>query len=204
MKEILFATGNKAKLDQFQFVSDNSDFPARIVSLYDQHPDVSSYDEEYATQEQIVEEGAREIYKQIQKPIVVEDSIIEVDALGGKPGLRSNDFLKEHGRGGLLEKLEKAENRSAHIISIVGYFNGTVLVSFKTVIEGIIAREESYKEGEPGLVGPTEYPFGGGYNAIFIRNDTGKTIADNTAKEGLTLGYREPNFYALLKYLHNT
>jgi len=68
-------------------------------------------------------------------------------------------------------------------------------------VGGHIAEEESYKEGEPAWVGPTYHPFGGGFNSTFITGASGKTLADYTAKEGLSYGYREPNFKAMLDFL---
>ncbi len=206
MKEILFATGNHSKINQFQFVADKSGFDAKIISVYKQFPDIPRYSEEYDTQEKIVEEGAHEIFSGCNIPIVVEDTIFEVDALDGTPGLRANEFLKEHGRAGLLKKMEGVEmsERTARITSIVGYWNGTLLVTFKRVVEGFIAEKESYKKGEPDWIAPTEDNlFGGGYNAVFIEKTLGKTLADISTIESITYGYREPNFKALLTYLKN-
>lgn len=202
MNEIIFASGNKAKRAQFQFVANYLKLPSAIVSVYERFPEVKLYSEEYGTQEEIVERGAHEIYAQVKQPIVVEDTILQVDALNGMPGLRSNEYLKKNGRLGLLKELTDATDRSARIVSIVGYYDGKLLVSFKTIVEGSIAREELFKTGEPGWVAPTpENNFGGGFNAVFMVGATGKTLAQMTAEEGLTYGYREPNFNALLRYL---
>jgi non-canonical purine NTP pyrophosphatase (RdgB/HAM1 family) len=201
MKELLFATGNPAKIRQFQFVADECGFDAQIVSLYARFPDVPRYSEEYVSQEKIVENGAWEAYGHIHAPLIVEDSILEVDALDGGPGLRSDEFLKTEGRKGLLHKMEGVIDRKAHLTSIVGYFDGTVLVSSKHVVEGEVARTESYKAGEPDWIGPSEQPFGGGFNAVFLLPESGRTLADFSAKEGIACGYREPNFKAILRYI---
>ena len=201
MQEVLFASTNKAKLSQFQFVADFYKFPFRIVSAYGNHPGLAPYSEDYQTQERIVEEGARAIYGNIHTPAVVEDSILAVDVLDGLPGLRSNEYLKKEGRAGLLKALENKKERTARIISIVGYYGGKVFISFKNVVEGTITLEERFKKGEPDWVGPTDNIFGGGFNAVFVPRDSSKTIAEMTAEEGLMAGYREPNFRAVLQYL---
>lgn len=201
MQQILFASSNQSKLEQFQYVVDASGLKAKIVSVYKQFPDIEPYDEEYATQFEIVEKGAREIYAQTKQPVVVEDTILEVDALNGLPGLHASDYLKDNGRTGLLKDLKGNANRSARITSIVGYFDGKLFISTKNVVEGRIAEKESYKDSEPTWVGPTHHPFGGGFNSIFITNATGKTLADHSAKEGLEYGYREPNFKIILDLL---
>jgi non-canonical purine NTP pyrophosphatase (RdgB/HAM1 family) len=201
MQELLFASSNKAKLQQFQFVADAYGFQVKITSVYAKYPKLQTYDEEYDTHYEIVDKGAREIYRQIKQPILVEDTILEVDALDGLPGLHANDYLKTRGQAGLLKQLQGQTKRSAGITSIVGYYDGHRLVSSKNIVEGSIARKESFKAGEPDWVGPTNHPLGGGFNAVFIIKATGKTLADHTAKEGLTYGYRESNFKVLLDLL---
>lgn len=201
MKEILFASSNQSKLEQFQYVADALDVKVKVVSAYEKSPNIQPYDEEYGTHFEIVEKGAREIYAQTQQPVVVEDTILEVDALDGLPGLYASDYLKEKGVDGLLKELKGVANRAARITSIVGYYDGKLFVSSKNVVKGQIAETISYLEGEPTWVGPTYHPFGGGFNSIFITNATGKTLADHSAEEGLEYGYREPNFKLILDLL---
>lgn len=203
MEQILFASSNRSKFEQFQYAADEYGLKVKIVSVYDKFPDIKPYDEEYETQFEIVENGAREIYAQIKQSIVVEDTILEVDALGGLPGLHAIDYLKEKGRIGLLQDLQVHSNRTARITSIVGYFDGKLFISSKSVVEGRIAQKESYKVNEPTWVGPSHHSFGGGFNAIFIADASGKTLADHSAKELLTYGYREPNFKVMLDLLND-
>jgi non-canonical purine NTP pyrophosphatase (RdgB/HAM1 family) len=201
MKQLLFASSNKSKLEQFQFVADSYGYTVKIVSVYEAFPDIKPYDEEYATQYEIVDNGVREVYGHTKQPIIVEDTILEVDALHNQPGLHANAYLKEKGRTGLLDNLRNETNRSARITSIVGYYDGKLFLSSKNIVEGKIASQESYKLGEPTWVGPTHHPFGGGFNSIFINSASRKTIADHSAKDGLVYGYREPNFKAILDLL---
>jgi non-canonical purine NTP pyrophosphatase (RdgB/HAM1 family) len=200
-KKILFSSTNKGKIQQFQYVADYYKYDVTITSVYKEHPEITAYNEDYPTQQEIVENGAREIYQQIKQPIIVEDTIFCIDALGGKPGLTANDYLKEKGRQGILEEMKGIKNRKAQIISIVCFYDGELFVSFKNVVHGEISKKELYKEGEPIWVGPTLIPFGGGFNAIFVSNKAKKTIAELTAEQGLEYGYREPNFKAVLNYI---
>lgn len=201
MKTILFASSNQAKIEQFQYVADSYGMRVKIVSVYDKFPAIRPYDEAYKTHYEIVEKGAREVYSQAKQPVVVEDTILEIDALGGLPGLHANDYLKAKGVQGLLDELQGLTNRAARITSIVGYYDGKLFVSTKNVVEGTIAIEPSYREGEPTWVGPTHHPFGGGFNSVFLVATTGKTLADHSAAEGLRYGYREPNFKLMLDVL---
>jgi len=201
MQQILFASSNKSKLEQFQYVADSYKFKVKIDSVYAHFPSIKPYDEEYETQYEIVEKGAREIYAQVKQPLVVEDSILEVEALDGLPGLHASEYLKEKGLAGLLADLHDKSSRKAFITSIVGYFDGKLFISSKNVVAGHIAAKQSYKEGEPTWVGPSYHPLGGGFNSIFVVGTTKKTLADYSAQEGLEYGYREPNFKVMLDFL---
>ena len=201
MDKIYFASTNHGKLGQFQFVADSLGCKVSVVSAYKEFDGIEPYSEDFNTMFEIVEHGCREVFRQVKKPIVVEDSILEVAHLDGGPGLTASEYLKEHGREGLIKELEGAKDRSAKITSLVGYYAGDVLHMFKTVVEGSIAETESYKEGEPAWIGPTEIKVGGGFNSAFIIKGDTRTLADITAEESIKLGYREPNFQALLEML---
>jgi non-canonical purine NTP pyrophosphatase (RdgB/HAM1 family) len=139
MNQILFASSNESKLEQFQYVADVYGLNVKIVSVYAKVPDIKPYDEEYETQFEIVENGAREIYAQIKQPVVVEDTILEVDALGGLPGLHASDLLKSKGRMALVQALQGKANRTARVTSMVGYYDGKLFISSKNIVEGHIA-----------------------------------------------------------------
>jgi XTP/dITP diphosphohydrolase len=201
MKQVLFASSNPSKLAQFRYVAEAYGLKATIVSVYETFPEVKPYHEDYETQFDIVDGGIRDIYAQIKKPLIVEDSILEIDALGGRPGLHTADLLKDKGRLGLLEAMKGKAKRTARVTSMVGFYDGKLLMVFKTVVQGTIAKEERYKEGEPTWIGPSFHPLGGGFNSTFIITETGLTVAEHTAKEGLRYGYREPNFRALLHHI---
>jgi inosine/xanthosine triphosphate pyrophosphatase family protein len=57
----------------------------------------ATYSEEYKTTDEIIEQGSLEIFNQIHEPIIVEDSIFEVEALNNRPGVDSADYLKKYG-----------------------------------------------------------------------------------------------------------
>ncbi|MCD6229630.1 MAG: hypothetical protein J7K00_02405 [Candidatus Diapherotrites archaeon] len=212
MKEVFFASGNKAKVNQFQFVADSTDLQDEVcvVSVYERFPQIKKYSEDFKTQREIAENGARFIFNQVQKPVVTEDSVIEIHAFGNKPGIRSNAYLKEKGLEGLLEDMKTKTDRKAEIVSVVAFFDGVDMLVFENRVSGSIAQKLSFCQGEPDWIGPLFNKFGGGYNAVFLPdavNETGSnagekvTLADLTAGDGLKFGYRELNFRRLLKKL---
>ncbi len=211
-KKVFFASGNKAKLDQFQFVADSMGLQCKvqIVSVYNQFPKIQQYSEDFKTQREIAENGARYIFNQLQIPVVTEDSVIKIQALGDKPGIRSNEYLKEKGIEGIIEEMRGVTDRKAEIISVVVFFDGLKMLVFESKVSGSIAQSPSFIQGEPDWVGPSFNKFGGGYNSIFLPDSINendgevnqlKTLADITAEDGLEYGYREPNFKKLLKKL---
>lgn len=204
MKKILFASSNLSKIEQFQFIANLYHIDVEIVSVYSKYPNILPYSEDYNTQYEIVDCGAREVYEQINEPVVVEDTILEVDSLEGQPGLLANEYLREHGRSGLLEELKDEKDRGASITSIIGYFDGKQLVTVKNCLKGQIARVETYKKGEPSWVGPTFTEFGGGFSSIFIPDGLEASLADLDKAEYAKRGYRDPNFYKILQILVNS
>jgi inosine/xanthosine triphosphate pyrophosphatase family protein len=70
------------------------------------------------------------------------------------------------------------------------------------LVRGEIAEEERSTPGLPAWVAPSpEQPLGGGYNAIFVPEGQTRTLAEIPPDEAMSLGYREPNFRALLRFL---
>jgi XTP/dITP diphosphohydrolase len=77
-------------------------------------------------------------------PLFAEDSGLEVDALGGAPGIYSARFAGEHASDPannclLLEKLQGVQDRQARYVCAVAIaFQGQVLATFRGTMEGQI------------------------------------------------------------------
>ena len=195
--EILFASSNKGKIGQFQFVADSLGYPAKIVSVYEKFPEIKTPSEEHNSADELVAKNAKEIFEKAKMPVVIEDSTIEIEAFGKGPGVRSEKYLKEKKLTGLLEEMKGRISRKAKMVSTITHYNGSNMKILKNSVEGHIAEKISFREGEPLWVGP----FGGGFNAVFVHRKKKKTIADMTAEECLAYGYAEPNFRSVLKHI---
>ena len=136
--------------------------------------------------------------------MLTEDSVFEVSAVDGRPGLRAGTYLKQHGREGILRALEGQTDRRAFIRSAVALGEpGWEPVVWSKSIAGRITLEARWRPGLPDWIAPSpEAPLGGGYNAIFVPDPDGeaRTLAEIPPAEGLKLGYREPLFYQALKH----
>ncbi len=202
MREIIFATGNKAKFAQLRFVAKYLNLPIGVVSGRELFGERANYDELGESVEEVALNGARIVAQRIGKPVMVEDTDFRVAALDGMPGIHAGEFLKEFGRLEILKRLEGARDRSATISSAVAYAepNGTSQV-FINRVRGTIAPQEKFGE-YPDWISPTiENSFGGGYNAIFIPDGWDKTLAQISPEEAMSWSYREKNFEDLLRFL---
>lgn len=202
MDQIVFATGNKAKLEQASFVAEQLGLKIQILNGKKAYGDEVEYDELGDSTEAIAREGALEVAKRIGQPVIAEDTDFYVDVLNGFPGIRGGLFLKTFGRKALHDLMKNQENRACHITSSCCYATpeGEILCASHTV-KGTMALEEAFNPDYPDWVGPGSVIFGGGYNAIFIPDGAEKTLAEISPEEAMDIGYREHTFSAILEQL---
>lgn len=111
-------------------------------------------------------------------PALADDSGLEVDALGGEPGLYSSRFAgalatAEENRRQILERLQgvELERRTARFICVLVWIEeDRVRGEFTGVCEGKIALEERGSEGF-------------GYDPIFIPDGEDRSFAEMTQAE---------------------
>ena len=113
-----------------------------------------------------------------------DDSGLEVDALGGAPGIYSARYSGEHGNDAannalLLKNLEGVENRSARFVCAIAcvFPDGAEPISVFGTAEGEMISE--YR-GEGGF----------GYDPLFYFPPLDKTFAELTAEEKNKISHR--------------
>src|SRR5262245_58113091 len=109
------ATGNPGKLREFRFAAGQADIEIDLLPDFRSLPPAI---EDGATFEENAIRKARHYARYAKGPVFADDSGLEVDALGGAPGVRSARYAGEHGGDAannrlLLENLRGVENRSA-------------------------------------------------------------------------------------------
>jgi XTP/dITP diphosphohydrolase len=117
--------------------------------------------------------------------VLADDSGLEVDALGGAPGVRSARFSGEGAtdvtnRALLLEKLATvpADQRSARFRCVIALARGgEVLAHFSGAVEGAIIQSE---KGDGGF----------GYDPLFVPEGFGETFAELGAETKNRLSHR--------------
>lgn len=144
------------------------------------------------------EENARlkAIYysKFTQELIFAEDSGLEVDALGGAPGVFSARFAGPKAGDTLnntflLWKMEHETKRTARYVAVIALSrNGAVLQTFRGEVEGQVLREPHGKQGF-------------GYDPLFYFPPFGRTLAEVSAAEKLSVSHRGRAFRKLLEFI---
>ncbi|GAB4473720.1 MAG: XTP/dITP diphosphatase [Anaerolineae bacterium] len=200
---LLFATGNAAKLRQLIYVAGQLGASLRVISARARYGDAARYAEVGADAAEIAARGAQEVARRLGLAAAVEDTTFHVDALDGAPGVYAGRYLREHGRTGILKALDGCPDRRARIISAAARAepHGEPQVWVHTVA-GYVAEAERWQPGLPDWIAPTpDNPMGGGYNAIFVPDGLDRTLAEIPPAEAISLGYREPVFSALIRFV---
>ena len=182
MKKLVFASNNAHKLEEIRAILGTQ---YEVKSLKDigcevDIPETGSTFRENALQK------ATYVKEQFGFDCFADDSGLQVEALGGEPGVYSARYAVKNGvqvegnkddanMNVLLEKLENEENRKACFrTSIALIFEGETHF-FDGTVEGRIIRE---KRGNGGF----------GYDPIFIPDGYDKTFAElgNEVKNGIS------------------
>jgi XTP/dITP diphosphohydrolase len=134
--------------------------------------------------------------------VLADDSGLEVDALGGEPGVRSARYAQDAGSAGpadasvdernnlyLLERMRGVGERTARYRCVLALARaGTVLATAEGSVEGEILRAP---RGSGGF----------GYDPLFALPGLGRTMAEISLAEKHTLSHRGRAFRALLPQL---
>lgn len=176
--KIVFATNNAHKLQEVQQVL-GSEF--ELITLRD-----CGVTEDIPENEPTLEGNAlaksRYIYQRTGYDCFADDTGLEVDALGGEPGVRSARYATDGhddqaNKQLLLERLEGKEKREAQFRTAVALILGGEEYLFEGVVRGEITTSE---RGEGGF----------GYDPLFVPEGYDKTFAELSAEEKNAISHR--------------
>ncbi|REJ82536.1 MAG: non-canonical purine NTP diphosphatase [Bacteroidetes bacterium] len=189
IKKIVFATNNQHKLKEIRKLMGDS---IEILSLKDigcveELPETGRTLEENALQK------AQYVYEKYGWNCFSDDSGLEVDALGGRPGVRSARFAGPHARSKdnivkLLTELREVENRNAKFRTVIALIRNTNVYYFEGEIQGMIIKEE---KGDGGF----------GYDSVFQPAGFEFTFAEMSDLEKNEISHRGIAVKALVKWL---
>lgn len=190
--ELILASNNKNKLKELK--EKLSKFDIEVISQKEAGFDIE-VDETGTTFEENAILKAEAIYNEIRKPVLADDSGLEIDALGGQPGIYSHRFAGENATDEdrinkvltLMKDVEE-EKRTARFKCVGCYIdeNGEKHI-FEGCAEGKISNEPY---GQNGF----------GYDPIFIC-ELGKSFAEISREEKNKISHRGRMTDKFVKYL---
>jgi XTP/dITP diphosphohydrolase len=195
---LLLATHNPHKREELRkILRGELSNGIEILTLEDIQPPVGDVDETGTTLEENALIKARTIFEKTGIPSVADDTGLEVDALGGAPGVYSARYSGEGATYAsnvlkLLDAMKGVEDRRATFSTVIAFVdvNGGERL-FRGEIHGIIAREP---RGANGF----------GYDPIFIPEDSGRTFAELSDSEKNAISHRGRALRAFTRYLGST
>ena len=166
-KKLVFATNNAHKLSEISaIVGDKFEILSlHNIDCFGDIPETADTLEGNALQK------AEYVYNNYGLDCFADDTGLEVEALGGRPGVHTARYAfidrydPEANTEKLLEELDGKENRKARFRTVIAYIQGGEKHFFEGIVEGEIATE---KRGTKGF----------GYDPVFIPEDTEQTFAE--------------------------
>ena len=188
--KILFATNNAHKLAEVRAVlgDDFTLVTPRDCGVTEEVPETQPTLEGNAAQK------ARYLYERTGCDCFADDTGLEVEVLGGAPGVHSaryatdgHDFAANNRL--LLRNLEGAANRRARFRTVICLILGGEEHFFEGIVEGRIAERESGTEGF-------------GYDPLFVPDGSDRSFARMSAEEKNALSHRGRAVRRRADYLH--
>jgi len=188
--KLVFATNNAHKVEELRSLLPSG---IRILPLKEAGIDID-IPEPHHTLKENAEEKAKVIFKLTGSNCFSEDSGLEVDALGGQPGVRSaryagNEAGAEENISLLLRNMDGVENRSA---------------AFRTVICLLLDGRQYYFEGTcRGRILSARRGKGGfGYDPVFVPEGEGRSFGEMSLEEKNRFSHRKKATDQLVEFLN--
>ena len=200
MKHVLIATSNPGKLRDFAGAAADYGIEVRVIPNFSSLPPVV---EDGATFEATARKKAETYSRHVPGRIVIaDDSGLEVDALGGAPGVHSARYAADephaaeantddevNNRKLIREiKLVGLEDRKARFVCVIAAAReGETLAVFEGKAEGVILEQP---RGFNGF----------GYDPLFYFPEIGRTFAELSSEEKAKYSHRGAAFRKFLEW----
>ena len=189
-KRLVFATNNAHKLEEIRAILGNS---LEILSLADIHCH-ADIPETADTLEGNARQKSRYVYEHYGLDCFADDTGLEVESLGGAPGVYSARYADGQGHDSqanmnkLLKEMEEKNDRKAQFRTIISLIEKGEERQFEGIVKGQITRE---KRGESGF----------GYDPIFQPDGYETTFAELGSDIKNRISHRARAVAALCDYL---
>jgi XTP/dITP diphosphohydrolase len=205
MSRLLVATRSKHKMKEIRQIL--ADVPE--LELLDLDEADVAYDpaeeelEPFDTFEENATSKASYYFRKSGIPTVADDSGLEVDALGGAPGVRTKRFAP-----GELEGEERDQANNAYLVEKLAGVPHQERGARYVCVAALAAGEHqvlTFRGEAPGKVLEERRGEGGfGYDPIILDEASGRSFAELTAEEKNDRSHRGKAFRALGRYLRET
>jgi XTP/dITP diphosphohydrolase len=193
--ELVLATRNRHKRDELIALLGEQGITIRTL---DEFPDAPEVVEDGDTCEANAVKKARAIAEYTGLPAVADDTGLEVDALGGRPGVHAARYAGEGATyedncGKLLQELMDVppNKRTARFLTIAAIaLPADGIQVAKGTLDGIIAEEAS---GTSGF----------GYDPVFLVPELGVTLAQLSADQKNRISHRAKAFTQVREIVKN-
>lgn len=194
METLIMATNNEHKLREIrQILGDKYEVKGlKEIGCLEDIPETSDTLEGNALQK------ARYVYEHYGLNCFADDTGLEVEALGGAPGIYTARYGSMNGYGDshdsdaniacLLDRLQGATTRKARFRTVIALLQGGKEYLFEGIVEGEIATE---RRGQDGF----------GYDPIFAPVETGITFAEMGPVEKNRISHRGRATQKLVAFL---
>lgn len=187
--ELCFATNNQHKLDEVsQLLGDSF----KVVSL-----EAIGCTEELPEEQDTLEGNSLQKAKYVSDKFNIncfaDDTGLEVEALGGEPGVHSARYAGEQRNNEdnmslLLEKLSNQSNRRARFRTVITLILGNQIHQFEGIVNGEILKS---RRGEKGF----------GYDPLFLPEGMNRSMAELTSSEKNAISHRGDAIRKLVAFL---
>ena len=179
--KIILATHNKNKCLEMMGILSNMNI--ELLSLHE-FPEIGEIIEDGATLEDNALIKARTVHKLTKLPALADDTGLEVDALGGDPGVFSARYSGENASysdnvNKLLKEMENVPNdkRMAKFRTVMAFVGYEMELIAEDYVKGIIT---NVTKGIDGF----------GYDPVFYVPEMNKTYAEMSMKEKNQISHR--------------
>lgn len=189
--ELVFATNNNHKLKELQSILGKE---IQLLSLND-----IGCKEEIPEEQPTLEENARQkslyIYEKYGHNCFADDTGLEIEALGGEPGVYSARYAGEDKNANsnmnkVLLKMQNINNRKARFRTVISLIINGSETQFEGIVNGEIITE---KKGDKGF----------GYDPIFKPDGYNETFAEMDINEKNKISHRGRAVEKLVQHLQS-
>jgi XTP/dITP diphosphohydrolase len=186
---MVFASQNKNKIREIAGL-----LPTEIaLAGLDEFSLVNELEEPFDKLELNAIHKARTVFQLTGLPSFADDTGLEVDALGGRPGVYSARYASEakdpqQNMNKLLAELDGITNRKAQFRTVIAWTDGKTEKLFEGIVRGEIL---SQKRGEKGF----------GYDPVFQPEGCDRSFAEMDLSEKNTISHRARAFAGLTSWL---